>query len=113
MIYCNTVQERIARGDALHDDERDHTAACDSCAATMAEFSVLEAALDTFGSEVPAGFANRMMARVASQPEVSPRRSARRVHLAVAYAAGALAAVNVTAFLARIFVASVAFGGAW
>jgi hypothetical protein len=113
MIGCNEVQEKIARGDALRGDERDHAAACAACAAMVAEFSLLEVALGTFGSAVPPGFADRVMASLAAEPVVAPRPFARPVQLWLAYAAGAVAVVNVAAFLARVFIATVAFGGTW
>lgn len=113
MIGCNEVQEKIARGDALRGDERDHAVACAACAAMVAEFSLLEVALGTFGAAVPPGFADRVMASVAADSVVGARPFGPRVQLTLAYAAGAIAVVNVATFLARVFIASVAFGGTW
>jgi anti-sigma factor RsiW len=110
-MTCNDVQEKIARGEVLSHDEGTHTTTCASCASVMADFSMLEAALYAFDPAVPAGFADRVMASVATE-EVAPPRTVRRwVPLALAYGAGVLAAFNVASFLARVFVASVALGG--
>ena len=111
MSSCNNVQENIARGDALSEDERTHTAACASCASVLADFTVIEAALNGFGPAVPAGFADRVMASVATEAGAPPHASRWWVPPALAYAAGVLAALNAASFLARVFVASVAFGG--
>jgi hypothetical protein len=111
MSSCNEVQEKIARGESLSEAERTHTTACASCAPVIADFSLLEAALSTLGTDVPAGFADRVMAGVAAEGAASPRPPRRWVPLTVAYAAGVLAVLNVAGFLARVFVASVAFGG--
>jgi hypothetical protein len=114
MTLCNDIQERIARGDTSSADDRDHAATCASCAAVIADFSLLEATLHTFEPAVPAGFADRVMARLetahASMPLPS-RRVGLRMQLALAYAGGLLAVINAVAFIARIFIASVAFGG--
>jgi hypothetical protein len=77
----------------------------------IADLSLLEAALNTFGTAVPAGFADRVMAGVAAEAESDLRSPKRWIPLTLAYAAGVLAALNVAGFLARVFVASVAFGG--
>jgi hypothetical protein len=111
MSRCNDVQEKIARGERLSDDQRDHTTACASCASVIADFSLLEAALNAFGPAVPAGFADRVMARVAAEVVTSSRASERWVSLMLASAAAVIAALNVASFLARVLVASVAFGG--
>ncbi len=111
MSRCNDVQEKIARGEALSEDQREHTTACASCASVMADFSMLEAALNAFGPAVPTGFADRVMAHVATEVVTPSHTSGRWVSLTLAYAAGVVAALNVASFLARVFIASVAFGG--
>lgn len=111
MSSCNEIQEKIARDEPLSETERAHTIACGSCASVIADRSLLEAALNTFGTPVPAGFVDRVMAGVAAEGEADPRTPRRWIPLTLAYAAGVLAALNVAGFLARVFVASVAFGG--
>ena len=111
MSSCNDVQEKIARDEGLSEAERAHTRTCASCASVIADFSLLEAALSTFGSAVPAGFADRVMDGLAAEGGVGARAPRRWIPLTLAYAAGVLAALNVAGFLARVFVASVAFGG--
>jgi hypothetical protein len=111
MSSCNDIQEKIARDGSLSEAERAHTIACASCASVIADFSLLEVALSRLGTAVPAGFADRVMAGVAAEGTASPRTPRRWVPLTLAYAAGLLAALNVAGFLARVFVASVAFGG--
>jgi hypothetical protein len=51
------------------------------------------------------------MAGVAAEGTRATRRPRRWIPLTLAYAAGVLAAVNVAAFVASVFAASVAFGG--
>jgi hypothetical protein len=111
MSRCNDVQEKIARGEGSSQDEREHTTACASCASVVADFSLLEAALSAFDPAVPTGFADRVMARVAAEVVPPSRASGRWLSLTLAYAAGVIAALNVASFLARVFIASVAFGG--
>lgn len=112
MSSCNEVQEKIARGESLSEAERAHTTACASCAPVIADFSLLEAALSTLGTAVPAGFADRVMAGVAAEGAAGAPRTPRRwVPLTLAYGAGVLAVLNVAGFLASVFQASVAFGG--
>ena len=111
MSSCNDIQEKIARDERLSEAEREHTLACASCAAVIAEFSLLDAMMSRFGTAVPAGFADRVMAGVAADGTVAPRPPRRWLPLTLAYAAGVLAAVNVVGFLASVFAASVALGG--
>jgi len=111
MSNCNEVQEKIARGESLSQAERAHTTACASCAPVIADFSVLEAALSALGAAVPAGFADRVMAGLAAEGCASSRPPRQWVPLALAYAAGVLAVLNVAGFLASVFIASVASGG--
>ena len=111
MSNCNDVQEKIARDESLSEAERAHSLACEACASVIADFTLLEAALSTFGTAVPAGFADRVMAGVFSEGTAVQRAPRRWVPLTLAYAAGVLAAVNVVGFLASVFAASVALGG--
>ena len=111
MSSCNEIQEKIARNESLSGAERAHTIACESCASVIADFTLLEAALSTFGTAVPAGFADRVMAGLPAEGTAIPTAPRRWVPLTLAYAAGVLAAVNVAGFLASVFSASVAFGG--
>ena len=112
MSSCNDIQEKIARDESLSEAERAHTIACEACASVIADFSLLEAALTRFGAAVPAGFADRVMAGVAAEGTPATRLPRRWIPLTLAYAAGVLAAVNVVGFVASVFAASVAFGGA-
>jgi len=111
MSSCNEIEEKIARGESLSEAERAHTSACASCAPVLADFSLLEAALSTFGTAIPAGFVDRVMAGVAAEGATAPRTPRRWLPLTLAYAAGLLAVLNVAGFLASVFAASVAFGG--
>ena len=111
MSSCNDIQEKIARGESLSQSERAHTSACKSCASVIADFSLLDATLSRFGTAVPAGFADRVMAGVAAEGTAAPCPPRRWVSLTLTYAAGVLAAANVVGFLASVFAASVALGG--
>jgi len=112
MSFCNDVQEKIARGDALGDGERDHVPSCSSCAAVAAEFALLEATLTALGSQVPDGFADLVMRSLPREAVQSGERRGRWMPLTLSYAAGVIAVVNVATFLGRVFVASVALGAA-
>lgn len=111
MSSCNDIQEKIARDESLSGAERAHTLACESCAAVIADFTLLEAALSTFGTAVPAGFADRVMAGLPAEETAAPSPPRRWVSLTLAYAAAVLAVLNVGGFLANVFTASVALGG--
>jgi hypothetical protein len=111
MSSCNDIQEKIARGESLSQSERAHACACASCASVIADFSLLDATLSRFGTAVPPGFADRVMAGVAAEGTAAPPPPGRWVSLTLAYAAGVLAAANVVGFLASVFAASVALGG--
>jgi anti-sigma factor RsiW len=111
MIPCNDVQEKVARVDPLSEDERHHASACQSCASVIAEFSLLEAALNALAAgAVPSGFADRVMARVQAEGDATAATPGRWLHLAFACAAGGFGLFNVAAFLARVLIASIAFG---
>jgi hypothetical protein len=111
MSSCNDIQEKIARDESLSGAESAHTIACESCASVIADFTLLEAALSTFGTAVPAGFADRVMAGLPPEGTAALNAPRRWVPLTLAYAAAVLAALNVAGFLANVFAASVALGG--
>jgi hypothetical protein len=110
MSRCNDIQESIVRGDTLDDDAREHATSCPSCGVVTAEFALLEETLSALGSSVPEGFADRVMRSLPR--EAAESRRGRWMTLSLSYAAGVIAVLNVATFLGRVFVASVALGGA-
>jgi hypothetical protein len=64
---CESLQERIVRGDPLAAGEAAHVGACPACRALASQWMALEAAiaggLDAEGP-IPPGFADRVMARI-------------------------------------------------
>jgi hypothetical protein len=111
MSHCDPIQEKIAREDALSPVERAHVLDCPECTALAAEYSLLEGVLSSFALDVPSGFADRVMARVGSEPAALRLFERRWVALAIAYAGGAVALGNVARFLAGTLSASVGLGG--
>jgi len=113
MKPCSEMQERIARGDILLSAEQQHVATCTSCASVVMAYSVLDQTLDAISHDVPAGFADRVMAALASEVASPPRRWFERpsIQLALAHAGALCAAVNVARFLARVLLPSIASGG--
>jgi hypothetical protein len=116
MDPCNEVQEKLARGGSLTGAERAHAAACGRCLAVAADCSWLDAALAVVAVPVPAGFADRVMARLpeldGATAAASPRWYQRRwAELAFANAAALVTVLNVARFLARVFVSQIAQGG--
>jgi hypothetical protein len=66
---CEALQERMVRGEPLDAARQTHVAGCPTCSALAAEWLALESAIaDSLdaGAVVPAGFADRVMARLES-----------------------------------------------
>ena len=114
MDSCNETQEKIASGVSLDGDEQRHAVTCPHCASVASTYSLLDATLETFAPAlVPAGFADRVMARLAADDRPPPLRwfERRVVQIALANAAAICAVFNLARFLAHIFVSDIALGG--
>jgi len=72
---CNRIQESIVAGGSLDEAGQAHVVACASCAGVAAEWLALDGAITDGleGMDVPAGFADRVMAAVAADAPGSSR----------------------------------------
>ncbi len=114
-MTCTQTQEKIARGEALDDHERDHALACSDCGILVA----LASTLDALDPGVPAGFADRVMARITAEagggpePASPPRWYEGRWAGALLTAAAALVALlNAARFFVSVLMPVGSFGGA-
>lgn len=123
---CNSVQEELAWGRALAADAHAHAAACAACGALARRMAALDA---LFGGgdgdqdgEVPAGFAERVMARLEGPLSVDASTSARwvapllrlverrGVQLALAYGGVLFSLTNLLRFVLSTLVPAVSLG---
>ena len=115
-MTCTQTQEKLARGEALDDLERDHALACADCGILVA----LASTLDALDPGVPPGFADRVMARItaeaggsAPEPPRPPRWYEGRWAGALLTAAAALVALlNAAKFFISVLLPVGSFGGA-
>jgi hypothetical protein len=114
-MTCTETQAKLARGETLDDTERDHALTCSDCMSLVALASTLEA-LDP---GVPAGFADRVMARIAADRGLSPERArpprwyeGRWAGVGFASAAVVVAVLNAARFVASVLIPAGSFGGA-
>src|SRR5262245_7888561 len=71
---CERTQELIAGDAPLEGRERDHLAACPKCVALREEYRSLALRVaDVSHAEVPAGFADAVMARIEALETPGPR----------------------------------------
>ncbi|HYP77668.1 MAG TPA: hypothetical protein VER12_16975 [Polyangiaceae bacterium] len=113
MTQCTDVQERIALGESLLDEESRHLASCERCSRVAEMSARLDASLESLFEPVPDGFADRVMHRLSASQSI-PARSwldAPWVELALANAALVCALVNAVRFLAGVLLPSVSLGG--
>ena len=115
-MTCTETQEKLARGEALDDIEQDHALTCPDCGSLVALTSTL-GALDP---GVPAGFADRVMARITSEGRGrSPERAnpphwyeGRWAGVGLASAAAVVAVLNAARFVASVLIPAGSLGGA-
>jgi hypothetical protein len=119
---CNSVQEEIAWGRALAADAHAHAAACADCAALARRMAALDAVFGGVdGGEVPAGFAERVMARLERPVSVAAPTSGwtapllrlmdwRGVQLALAYGGVLFSLTNLLRFVLSTLVPAVSLG---
>jgi hypothetical protein len=115
MDICNDTQEKVARGEPLDPAEAAHASRCAGCAQVVADASLLEAALAALApGVVPGGFADRVMAQVATLEVASPASARwferRWVQIALAHAGAAFTMLNVARLLVRILIPEIALG---
>jgi hypothetical protein len=116
---CNAVQERIVAGDPLDEASQAHALGCASCGRVAAEWLALESSIADVlsgGSEVPDGFADRVMAKLedeAREPQGTARTIGRRwLHIALANLGLAIAVANLLRFILSTLMPTASLGGA-
>jgi hypothetical protein len=114
MKECNVCQEKLARGASLGDAEARHLEGCAACTSVATAYSLVDGALESLAYDVPSGFAERVMSRVAQHENRGARRRAwdERWAFLLAPAALIFATVNVVEFLTSVVSHSVGLGGA-
>jgi anti-sigma factor RsiW len=118
MEPCNRVQEQIVAGCALDETDQAHVVTCASCAALAAEWLALDGAIASGlagGPEVPAGFADRVMAAVAAPAAAATRTERwleqRSVRLVLANLGLAVALSSLLRFLLATLLPAASLGG--
>lgn len=119
-MTCTETQEKLARGEALDDNERDHALTCAECSALAADCATLDAALAELDPSVPEGFADRVMASIArevaagSAVERATRTrwyERRWAGVLLSSAAALVALLNVARFVVNVLIPVGSFGG--
>ncbi len=120
-MTCTETQEKLTRGEALDDGERDHALSCAECGAFAAACATLDVALTELEPCVPEGFADRVMARI--EREVDGPRGRERATptlwyeqrwagMLLASAAALVAILNFARFVAGVLMPVGSVGGA-
>jgi hypothetical protein len=112
MNHCTEVQERIALGESLTEQEQRHLSSCEHCGSVAEAYSLLDASLESLAEPVPEGFADRVMNELAAHEAARPPRWFDAVWVEVALANVALicAVLNTARFLASVLIPSVGLG---
>ena len=111
MNRCTDLQERIAQGERLSDHGQQHLLDCAACAAVAAGYSRLDATLRGLRDEVPDGFADRVLARIAHDRDAAPPLK-RWLLLALAPVCALMAAGNVAWFVLSSLLPAAGLGSA-
>lgn len=121
-MTCTETQEKLTRGEALDDSERDHALTCAECGALAANCATLDAALAELEPSVPEGFADRVMASIAREvaaggalyERATPPRwyDQRWAGMLLSSAAALVAIFNVARFVVSVLIPVGSFGGA-
>jgi hypothetical protein len=117
-IPCNRIQEQLVAGDALDEAGQAHVVVCPGCAQLAAEWLALDSAIaDDLdgGPDVPAGFADRVMAAVTAEPagSLATRLLGRRwLRIALANIGLAVAFTNLLRFVFATLLPAASLGGA-
>jgi hypothetical protein len=113
MNICIEVQERIALEEPLSDSERAHLADCQRCTRVAETYSLLDESLERLVEQVPEGFADRVLIRLAAQEGARSKRWLDTSWAEIAFANLALfcALLNTLHFLAGVLIPTVSLGG--
>lgn len=111
MNRCTELQERIARGAPLAAENQRHLPDCEACAAVAASYSRLDATLRDLRGDVPDGFADRVLLRIARDGEPRPQ-SRPWLLLALAPICALIAAANVAWFVLSSLLPAAGIGSA-
>jgi hypothetical protein len=119
MTPCTEVEEKIAFGFSLTAEESRHAMDCGDCAAVAQEWSRLEGVLDELrraskaspaAFDVPAGFADRVMARLPAAPAGARLLDRRWAQIVLAHLGALVTLVNIVRFVAGLLVPSTSLG---
>jgi hypothetical protein len=118
MASCNRIQEQIVADEVLDEADQAHVVACASCAALAGEWLALDAAIAfglAGGPEVPAGFADRVMAAMAAPADAAARTGhwleRRWLEVVLANLGLAVALSSLLRFLLSTLLPAVSLGG--
>ncbi len=109
-MICNDVEERLAWGQELSQDQQVHISGCPSCTRVATSFCMLDDALGTLERRVPEGFADRVMTQIYLPVQPAKWLERRWVQVAFVYGGFGVAIFNLVRFVAGILVASVGLG---
>ncbi len=110
-MSCSEIQEQLARGQALTPEQRGHAASCPRCVKVATTFSLLDETLAAIVTEVPADFADRVMAQVRAEVPARGWMSQQWILFAVVSGSLAVGLFNLLRFLVGVLVPSVGLGG--
>lgn len=118
-LPCNPIQERIAVGEALGEQDQAHVLACPSCSEVARLWLALDSEIvnQLDGSvKVPEGFADRVMAALDEKSQATTgieRMLGRRsVQLILAHVGLAVAITNIVRFVLGALMPAAGLGGA-
>jgi len=116
---CNRYQEGIVAGETLDESGQRHVVSCPSCGRVASEWLALDAAIAEGldgGPQVPAGFADQVMAALAAEATAAARPGRlldrRWLQVALANIGLAVAVTNLLRFVFATLFPAVSLGGA-
>jgi len=76
---CHLIQEDIACGRELSQEDRQHILSCSACSETAARFEELDSLVrNVMGADVPSGFADRVVVQIEAEKRREDSFFARR-----------------------------------
>lgn len=118
-LPCPVIQERIAVGEILREDDQAHVLTCPGCSRVANLWLALDGEIVGHldgAVKVPDGFADRVMAAIEESPQATPgverwlgRRS---VQLVLANLGLAVAVTNIVRFVLGVLMPATGLGGA-
>lgn len=72
---CDVVQENIAWGKSLSEIDQKHVLTCLKCQCIALEFEEVDSTIKNISADIPDGFADRVMSRVATLEDKSNHSS--------------------------------------